>query len=767
MARLCHIGAIGRTVSLCILSTLVVMQTSAQAPGSWRPAEGRLATRWAADVSPDNVLPEYPRPQMVRPDWLNLNGLWAYAVVPAGAERPTAYDGEILVPFPIESSLSGVMRRVDPESRLWYRRTVDLPAAWEGRRVLLHFGAVDWEATVWVNGREVGQHRGGYDPFTFDITDALQPGGPQEVLVAVTDPTDTGTQPRGKQVREPEGIWYTPTTGIWQTVWLEPVPDVAIGRLEMRPTLDDGHAAGRLHLSVDVPAAAAAYEVEAVARDGDWIVASANGPAGRPLELVIPEPNLWSPESPFLYDLQVRLHRDGQTIDEVESYFGMREVGLGTDERGIRRLTLNGAPIFHFGPLDQGFWPDGLYTAPTDEALRYDIEVTKQLGFNMARKHVKVEPARWYYWADRLGLLVWQDMPSGDAFVGEDEDEITRSEASALQFERELRGLIDAFYNHPSIVMWVLFNEGWGQYDTERLAQWAEQYDPTRLINSVSGWTDFGAGHVHDIHSYPGPNAPPAEPDRAVVLGEYGGLGLPLAGHTWQDQENWGYRSYEDQATLERAYLDLLDSMKPLLHEPGLAAAVYTQTTDVEVEVNGLVTYDRAVVKVDSARIGAANRALIERMRQPAPRFEVLVPTSEKAPQAWRYTTTPPADGWEQAAFDDAAWQEGPAGFGNDVDAPVHTPWTTPDLWMRKSFEMPPSENAVTYLRIYHDGDAQVYLNGHRIDASGWSNGYRLIRLDAAAKAALQSGTNTVAVHVHNNSGGQFIDVGLFNMIEE
>ena len=553
----------------------------------------------------------------MREPWQNLNGLWDYAITDRGALQPAEWDGQILVPFPIESALSGVMKRVSEQERLWYRRTFKVPSKWKDQRVLLHFGAVDWEAAVSVNGVEVGSHRGGYDAFTFDVTDALRPSGDQELVVSVWDPTDAGTQPRGKQVRNPNGIWYTPTTGIWQTAWLEAVPETYIRGLRITPDVDASTVT--IQSSAFTTAGPTTLEVEVL--DGRKVVQRGEvttevmtrsiPPQIAPrITLAIPNAKLWSPDSPFLYGLRIALVKDGRKIDKVESYFGMRKIALGKDADGIQRLFLNNEPLFQYGPLDQGFWPDGLYTAPTDEALRYDIEMTKKLGFNMARKHVKIEPARWYYWCDKLGLLVWQDMPSGDQYIGSRDPDIERTPESGRQFETELRALVDGFYNHPSIVMWVPYNEGWGQWDTARIADLIRQWDPTRLVNSVSGWTDRRVGDVHDIHSYPGPAVPPLEEKRAVVLGEFGGLGLPIQGHTWQDEKNWGYRSYTNAEELTEAYLVLLDKLHPLTGAQGLAAAVYTQTTDVEIEVNGLMTYDRELVKMDAAAIAAAAQRL-------------------------------------------------------------------------------------------------------------------------------------------------------------
>lgn len=592
-----------RFLFLIVLWTLVsVTAVSSQ--------EQTLLTRWAADVDPLNVLPEYPRPQLVRGDWLNLNGLWDYAITTMNAEQPDEYEGEILVPFPIESVLSGVHERVTVRP-VWYHRTFVVPEAWSGQRVMLNFGAADWETRVWVNGQEIGMHRGGYDPFSWDITDTLNaPQLEQELVVRVIDPTE-GTQPRGKQVFNPDGIWYTPTTGIWQTVWLEPVSETHISGLKLGSDIDEGTITVQAEVSGGV--ADTDYTLSVDMLDGEDIVASMTGDAAGSLEISIENPKLWSPDSPFLYDLHITLKQNDQAVDIVTSYTGMRKIAMQPDDEGVLRLWLNNEPLFHYGLLDQGFWPDGLYTAPTDEALRYDIEVTRDLGFNMIRKHVKVEPERWYYWADKLGVLVWQDMPSGgEDYADFGAGEIQRSEKSAAQFELELQRMIDTLDNHPSIVMWVIFNEGWGQYDTARLTEWLEAYDPTRLVNSVSGWNDMGVGAVHDIHSYPGPEAPRRDPERASVLGEFGGLGLPIAGHTWLAENSWGYQEYGDAESLLTGYRGLIEQLRGLQETRGLAAAVYTQTTDVETEVNGIMTYDRELIKMGAEEIREVNSILFE-----------------------------------------------------------------------------------------------------------------------------------------------------------
>ncbi len=595
----------------------------------WRPVEGRIMSRWAAEVKPGLVLPEYPRPQMVREEWLNLNGLWDYAIVAKDAGRPAVWDGKILVPFAVESALSGVGKPVGAGKELWYHRTVAVPKNWRGGRVLLHFGAVDWESTVWVNGRDAGTHRGGYDPFVYDITEALKQGTKQEIILRVFDPTDEANSPiaRGKQVMKPHGIFYTAVTGIWQTVWIEPVPSTYVEKLKLTPDVDQGTLSFEPTVTGNAEGATMAMTVSR----GQAVIAEAEVPAGTPAALKIPQPELWSPDNPFLYDVQVVLKKNGKVLDEVTSYAGMRKIALGKDDEGYVRLFLNDKPLFELGPLDQGWWPDGLYTAPTDTALRYDLETIKALGMNMLRKHVKVEPDRLYYWCDKLGVLVWQDMPS--ALYDREAFSAAALAQRDAQFEAEWKAIMDARANHPAIVMWVPFNEGWGQYETERITAWTKQHDPTRLVNNASGWTDKGVGDTSDIHSYPGPAMPPVEEKRAAVLGEFGGLGLPIAGHLWQAEGNWGYRNFDDTRVYEARYAELIKNLYPLV-DGGLAAAVYTQTSDCEIEVNGLMTYDRAVIKLDPARFAALNRGYLP------PRFvgdhEQFIGASERVELAAR-----------------------------------------------------------------------------------------------------------------------------------
>ncbi len=595
-------------LSCCLFIMLLACHTREQeVQSNWQPQNNPMMTRWVDDVSPRNVHQEYPRPQLTREEWLSLNGMWDYAITPKDSTPPTSYEGQILVPFPIESALSGVKKMLQPAQKLWYRRTFQIPETWPDEKILLHFGAVDWETTIWINGQKIETHRGGYDPFTLDITSALSGEESQEIIVEVWDPTDEGKQPVGKQTLNPRGIWYTPTSGIWRTVWLEPVPESYITQIRMTPDIDEN----ALLLEVFTNDKAKTGTIKAVVMDGEVNVAEEEGADHSVMRIPLDNPKLWSPSDPYLYDLRVRLEDNaGKTVDEVGSYFGMRKVSVEKDAQGYNRIFLNNEPLFQFGPLDQGFWPDGLYTAPTDEALRYDVEITKQLGFNMARKHVKVEPDRWYYWCDKLGLLVWQDMPSGDERIRPEDEEIQRSQTSAEQFETELKELMDDYYNHPSIVMWVVFNEGWGQYNTKRLTEWAQDYDTTRLINPASGWKDMKVGDVQDMHEYPGPDMPETEPVRVAVLGEFGGQALAVENHLWLTDFTEAPTHFNTSKTMEalrQEYTALVDQLNPLI-EKGLSAAVYTQTTDVEIEVNGLLTYDREVIKINPDTLAMINQ---------------------------------------------------------------------------------------------------------------------------------------------------------------
>ena len=593
------------------LTMLLALALCGSTFAQWKPAGDKIKTSWGEQLDPKNVLPEYPRPIMERNDWKNLNGLWKYAITKKGDPTPAAYQGDILVPFAVESSLSGVGKMINEKEELWYQRTFDIPSAWRGKQILLHFGAVDWKAEVWVNDVKVGEHTGGFTPFYFDITSVLNKGN-NDLVVKVWDPSDRGEQPRGKQIANPHGIWYTPVTGIWQTVWLEPVATQYITNLKTTPDIDNN--------SVKVEVAAnttSADKVEVKVFDGKNLVAKGAALNGVPVELTMPaNAKLWSPDSPFLYNMEVTLYKDGKAIDQVKSYTAMRKYSIRKGQNGITRLQLNNKDYFQFGPLDQGWWPDGLYTAPTDEALVYDLKKTKDFGYNIVRKHVKVEPARWYTHCDQLGLIVWKDMPNGgpspqwqarNYFNG---TEVIRSAASEANYRKEWKEIIDCLYSYPSIAVWVPFNEAWGQFKTPEIVAWTKEYDPSRLVNPASGGNHYTCGDILDLHHYPGPNMFLYDPRRATVLGEYGGIGLVVEGNTWvNDKKNWGYVKFNTSDEVTNEYIKYGKHLLELIRK-GFSAAVYTQTTDVEGEINGLMTYDRKVIKMNEAKVREINQQI-------------------------------------------------------------------------------------------------------------------------------------------------------------
>ena len=565
---------------------------------NWKPAAAPLMTRFAHDVSPDKPRPEYPRPLMQRKEWQSLNGLWQFAFDDADTGGKSGWTTgktlpeRILVPFTFEAALSGIGKGREIHEHLWYRREFAVPSQWSGQRILLNFGAVDWQTTVYVNGKMVGEHVGGYTPFTCDITSALKTNGPQEVVVAVYDPADPkkeGKQPKGKQLGS-EGIWYTRTTGIWQTVWLEPVAPVHIDRIILTPAYSEETHKGDLTLAANITGKQAVTLETVIAGKGQkaTVTQTANPLQNPILHISLPNVSPWTPETPALYDITLRLKQNSKVIDEVKSYTAFRSVGIANG-----RLTLNGKPYFYRGVLDQGFWPDGIYTPPTDAAIKNDVEMAKKLGFNMARKHVKVEDPRWYYWCDKLGLAVWQDMPSSHSLTTPDARE---------SFANEWIEVLADVHNNPCVVHWIPFNENWGdpQEFQDSIVRLTREFDTSRPITDASGWTQRGLTDVIDVHDY-GNNLLRqgiANPIKPKVVGEYGGIALPVPGHTWT--KGWGYQTVHDPAGL----IDRVRFQTSQLFEAqNLSGFVYTQLTDVEQELNGLMTYDR-LPKADVKRMG-------------------------------------------------------------------------------------------------------------------------------------------------------------------
>lgn len=591
-----------------IISTLALLISCDRQSSSWKITENPLLTEWAVQINPEKPWDVYPRPAMKRKEWMNLNGLWDYAITPKIAGTPDVWEGKILVPYPVESALSGVKRVVTENDVIWYRKEFTVPSKWRGQNFLLNFEASDWETTVWVNGENVGIHRGGYTPFSFDITRFAEAGKTCDIVVSVWDPSDKGRQPRGKQVSQPGGIWYTPTSGIWQTVWIEPVNESYIESFFIYTSVEEK----TITLSPVVVNGSDKRLRLTATGNGNLLVTDEKS-TGEDLTVKIENALFWTPDTPTLYDLKLELLSDGKPVDAITSVAGIRKVSLGKTEDGITRILLNNQYLFQNGTLDQGFWPDGLYTPPTEEAMIFDLWTLKKMGFNMLRKHVKVENRVFYNWCDRIGLIVWQDMPNGDSHIGGTMPDIEKDPESDKQFRYELDQLIKTHFNHPSIIIWVPFNEGWGQYNTGGITEHIKRLDPTRLVISASGWTDRGTGDILDIHNYPEPRAPKPEENRAIVLGEYGGLGLALKDHMWE-QRNWGYRVMDDKSALLERYEQYYTEVRRLDQEAGLSAVVYTQTTDVETETNGLLTYDRKVDKMGADNLLKAHLGMFPPM---------------------------------------------------------------------------------------------------------------------------------------------------------
>lgn len=736
-----------------------------------RTDAGNWPSRWTKDVTPDNVLPEYPRPAMVRKKWINLNGLWDYAItgrlefpknlpnaeadplLKSTPASPSKWDGKILVPFVPEALLSKVSRFVWPSQLLWYRKTFDTPADWQGQHILLHFEAVDWHCVVWVNGRKVGEHKGGYVPFACDVTEALRPQGPQEILVVVWDPTSAGDQSSGKQhlPADSRPLVYPPSTGIWQTVWLEPVPSVSIERLVLTPDLDRK----TLTAHVDLRGQAPGCEVELRAMDGDRLAATAKGDPSKELSLSIPEPKLWSPDSPFLYDLKVILRRDGRELDEVASYFGMRKVEVQRDAAGLPRIMLNGKRIFLFGPLDQGIWPDGVLTPPSDAAGRFEVQYLKDIGCNMARFHMIVHPERCYYWCDKLGLIVWQD------FVCMRASNTATDSPAARQWETEQRELMDHLRIHPSLFTWIVFNESWGQYDTERITRWVMRYDPSRLVCNATGWNDCRVGHTFDMHDYsfhPSVAAPGQTGDRAMSIGECGGFNVYVPGHMIGDRpplQKFDPAGDDFRATIkdgpswEKPYADWIEGLW-LLQSQGLCAAVYTQIYDSGLECNGWLTYDRAVSKIPIDTL----KRMHSRLYRPLPELRTILPLLKTKTSSCHWWRGQPPKQWEQMQLDDSAWAVTPKP-PSIVDP--SSPGKESLLCVRREFTL---EAIPKKAALCAEGwaDFTVWLNGRRIQtiSNGRSESYTpasIAILSPEALAALRPGRNVMAVEIRPSTG--------------
>jgi beta-galactosidase/beta-glucuronidase len=596
----------------------------------WKIVEGDLLSKFAKDVDPTNPHPEYPRPQMVRQEWQNLNGLWDYSIEERDIESVDTYQGKILVPFPVESALSGVKKTLLPTQRLWYKRNFSISEKWQNKNILLNFGAVDFQTNIWINGHHLGEHTGGSLPFSYNITSFIKRQEENEIIVAVWDPSDAGNQERGKQVLQPKGIWYTAASGIWQTVWLESVSETYLRSIKITPDIDQSKILLQTFLTQN-PNLNNEFSLKIEIKFKGETISHKIHQFSHSIEFDIQSPQLWSPEFPNLYEIEITLLQKENPIDHITSYFGMRKFHLAQAQDGYQRIFLNNKPLFHYGPLDQGYWPDGLYTAPTEEALVSDILFAKEIGCNMIRKHIKVEPARWYYHCDRIGMIVWQDMPNGGRPVSSLEsllamnikykvDDTKHYKKFGRQdshnrdnYKKELLEMVDWLYNFPSIAVWVPFNESWGQFDAKEITQLLSEYDPHHLIDHASGWYDQGAGHFRSIHKYFTKLKPePKDPNRAFIISEFGGYSLLFPEHAWVLDKKFTYGHYQSKPELTQAYLDLLEQQLLPLKSKGLAAAVYTQTTDVEMEINGFLTYDREIKKMEREKLKLIHKKIYQ-----------------------------------------------------------------------------------------------------------------------------------------------------------
>ncbi|MBP5770579.1 MAG: glycoside hydrolase family 2 [Bacteroidaceae bacterium] len=762
-----------KTKNLFMLAVTLLFSVTAHA-AEWQRLSANLMTPWGEQIDPTHVWEEYPRPQLVRPDWMNLNGVWGYfrrdnRIMLTYERLTNRFNQRILVPFGVESALSGIMHTdlgTVANSTLMYRRTFELSEAFKGKRTLLHFGAVDWRCVVFVNGEMVGQHDGGNDPFYFDITNYLKAEGEQELQVAVYDPSNRGGQPRGKQTINPGSIWYTSCSGIWQTVWLEPVNPSYIERYEVVPDASNGT------VRIKVFANDSSCKFYLVARDGETIVASSDKVrVGEDVTLAIPEAKLWSPDSPFLYNLDIYLCADNcQECDRARGYFGIRTLTKGMID-GHPGFLLNGKPIFMFGPLDQGWWPDGLLTPPSYDAMIYDLQTIKNLGMNMVRKHIKAENDLWYEWCDRNGLIVWQDMPNGS----EGGNLGTKEELQHI-FYNESERIVTALKQHPSICVWIPYNESWGQDADGGAGHTMRGYlvvrnadaDMGRLMNAASGWHDFQIGDITDAHSYPSPNGTgnPGN-NRVNVCGEFGGITYLIDGHLWAGSD-MVYTSVDNSDDYTERFNQYVSALQSLQLEKGLWGGVYTQITDVEQEVNGILTYDRKALKVNNEQLASIRREVERTIHQRLNGSRSVLKAGDISSTVyWRYTTDAPAEGWEQPSFDDSSWKRGAAGFG-DISQPAaktRTKWSTPEIWIRRTFQftdLAAEDLQDLCLRLFYDEDTEVYINGVlAMSITGYNTSYQLFGISEAARQAIHlEGDNVIAIHTLQTGGGQYIDAG-------
>lgn len=744
---------------LSVLAAVIALNASTQA--AYQPAAAPLMTVWGEKMTPETAWPLHPRPNLERANWANLNGLWNYTITPVNVSaKPTSWDGQILVPFAVESALSGVKKTVGANEAIWYQRNFQVNDL-KKDRLLLHFDGVDFRSQVFVNGIEVTDypHESGIIPLTLDITDAVKTGD-NDLLVYVWDPTDTWQNATGKQVLKPGGIMYTAVSGIWQTVWTEQVPTTYVTGYEVDSNIDKGIAYITLKTQGNLMGASATI----TAKDAEGKIVGKGSVIDwtKPVALKIKNAQLWSPDTPNLYNMEIALKSAAGT-DTVNGYFGLRKIEMKKDKNGIQSFFLNNEKIYMLGTLDQGWWPDGLLTPPSEEAMIYDIQFLKDSGFNMMRKHIKREPMRYYYLCDKMGIMLWQDMVSGPGDVN----------ARYGMYRHELKEMIDFLQPIPSIVVWVPYNEGWGEqkaFMANATLTWTMQYDKTRLVDGPSGWTDYGVGNTKDMHNYPGPGMFPLMDNRISVLGEFGGLGLFIPDHVWAANKGWGYVSDKSTEESFNRYSSLMERLSHLASR-GLAASVYTQTTDVEVENNGLMTYDRKIDKYGRANLKKLHDAVYAGINKYYT-DKVLMETG----LVWKYTHEQPADNWMKPDFNMDSWKEGKAGFGNETiikdnkeHAKVKTKWETSNIWLRREFDWDGKDFNLAALNIFYDEDPVIYLNGEQIaQFKGWNSNYAPMDIDTNTfKKALKKGKNVLAVSCKNASGGAYFDMGITLAIEK